>query len=143
ELLCEPHRAPGRERLEPLTVRARVAIAGDAITVDLTGTSPQTAGPNNVGAALAPTGAFTIIKSFLDPGSDVNSGAFRPLTVISPRGTIVNADPPAPCGGMVEGKYAVETAGEGALAQALDGKVAGDLKGGGNHCYVGGPDPRT
>src|SRR6185369_11257982 len=106
-------------------------------------TSPQTAGPTNVGPAMAPTGAFTIIKSFLDPGSDVNSGAFRPLTVITPPGTIVNADPPAPCGGMVEVKYCVETAVQGALAQALDGKVAGDLKGGGNHCYVGGPDPRT
>ena len=44
---------------------------------------------------------------------------------------------------MVEVKYCVETAVMGALAQALDGKVAGDLKGGGNHCYVGGPDPRT
>ena len=31
----------------------------------------------------------------------------------------------------------------GALAQALDGKVTGDLKGGGNHCYIGGPHPRT
>ena len=92
---------------------------------------------------MAPTGAFTIVKSFLDPGSDVNSGAFRPLTVITPPGTIVNANPPAPCGGMVEVKYCVETAVMGALAQALDGKVAGDLKGGGNHCYVGGPDPQT
>jgi N-methylhydantoinase B len=91
---------------------------------------------------MAPTGAFTIVKAFLDPGSDVNSGAFRPLTVLTPPGTIVNADPPAPCGGMVEVKYCVETAVQGALAQALDGKVAGDLKGGGNHCYVGGPDPR-
>ena len=139
----EAHLESGRERLEPLTVRARVAIAGDTITVDLTGTSPQTAGPTNVGPAMAPTGAFTIVKSFLDPGSDVNSGAFRPLTVITPPGTIVNADPPAPCGGMVEVKYCVETAVQGALAQALDGRVAGDLKGGGNHCYVGGPDPRT
>jgi len=42
---------------------------------------------------MAPTGAFTIVKSFLDPGSDVNSGAFRPLTVITPPGTIVNANP--------------------------------------------------
>jgi N-methylhydantoinase B len=92
---------------------------------------------------MAPTGAFTIIKSFLDPGSDVNSGAFRPLTVITPPGTIVNADPPAPCGGMVEVKYCVESAVMGALAEALDGKIAGDLKGGGNHCYVGGPHPRT
>jgi len=142
EYVYEAHLESGRERLEPLTVRARVAIAGEAITVDLAGTSPQTAGPTNVGPAMAPTGAFTIIKAFLDPGSDVNSGAFRVLTVLTPRGTIVNAEPPAPCGGMVEVKYCVETAVMGALAQALEGRVAGDLKGGGNHCYVGGADPR-
>ena len=141
EYVYEAHLESGRERLEPLTVRARVAVAGDAITVDLAGTSPQTAGPTNVGPAMAPTGAFTIIKAFLDPGSDVNSGAFRPLTVLTPRGSIVDADPPAPCGGMVEVKYCVESAVMGALAQALDGRVAGDLKGGGNHCYVGGADP--
>ncbi len=143
EYAYEAHLESGRERLTPLTVRARVVVAGDAITVDLAGTSPQTAGPTNVGPAMAPTGAFTIVKSFLDPGSEVNSGAFRPLTVLTPLGTIVNAEPPAPCGGMVEVKYCVESAVMGALAQALDGKVAGDLKGGGNHCYVGGPDPMT
>src|SRR5438552_9751763 len=143
EYVYEAHLEAGTERLEPLTVRARVTVAGDTIGVDLTGTSPQTAGPTNVGPAMAPTGAFTIVKSFLDPGSEVNSGAFRPLTVITPPVTIVNANPPAPCGGMVEVKYCVESAVMGALAQALDGKVAGDLKGGGNHCYVGGPDPRT
>ncbi|MEK7715499.1 MAG: hydantoinase B/oxoprolinase family protein, partial [candidate division NC10 bacterium] len=143
EYIYEAHLESGRERLEPLTVRARVIVAGETITVDLTGTSPQTAGPTNVGPAMAPTGAFTIIKAFLDPGADVNSGAFRPLTVITPPGTIVNADPPAPCGGMVEVKYCVESAVMGALAQALGGKVTGDLKGGGNHCYVGGPHPRT
>ncbi len=143
EYSYEAHLESGRVRLEPLSIRARVVVAGEAITVDLTGTSPQTAAPTNVGPAMAPTGAFTIIKSFLDPGTDVNSGAFRPLTVITPPGTVVNAHPPAPCGGMVEVKYCVETAVMGALAQALDGRVAGDLKGGGNHCYVGGPDPRT
>jgi N-methylhydantoinase B len=143
EYVYEAHLESGHERLEPLTVRARVVVAGDEITVDLTGTSPQTAGPTNVGPAMAPAGAFTIVKSFLDPGADVNAGAFRPLHVITPPGTIVNARPPAPCGGMVEVKYCVESAVMGALAQALDGKVAGDLKGGGNHCYVGGPHPRT
>ena len=143
EYVYEAHLESGRERLEPLSVRARVTVAGDTIAVDLTGTSPQTAGPTNVGPAMAPTGIFTIVKAFLDPGADVNSGAFRPLTVLTPRGSIVNADPPAPCGGMVEVKYCVESAVMGALAAALDGKVAGDLKGGGNHCYVGGPHPRT
>jgi N-methylhydantoinase B len=143
EYVYEAHLESGREKLEPLTVHARVVVAGDAILVDLAGTSPQTAGPTNVGPAMAPTGAFTIVKAFLDPGADINSGAFRPLTVLTPPGTIVNAEPPAPCGGMVEVKYCVESAVMGALAQALDGKVAGDLKGGGNHCYVGGPHPRT
>ncbi len=133
----------GRERLEPLVIRAAVTVAGDAITVDLAGTAPQTAGPTNVGPAMAPTGAFTIIKSFLDPGGDINSGAFRPLTVLTPEGTIVNARPPAPCGGMVEVKYGVESAVMGALAQAIGGRVTGDLKGGGNHAYLGGVDPRT
>jgi N-methylhydantoinase B len=143
EYVYEAHLESGRQRLEPLTVRARVTVADDTIAVDLTGSSPQTAGPTNVGPAMAPTGAFTIVKSFLDPGADVNSGAFRPLSVVTPPGTIVNAEPPAPCGGMVEVKYCVESAVMGALAPALGGKVAGDLKGGGNHCYVGGPHPAT
>jgi len=133
----------GRERLELLLVQAAVTVSGDTITVDLTGTAPQTNGPTNAGPAMAPTGAFTIIKSFLDPGGDINSGAFRPLTVITPEGTLVNARPPAPCGGMVEVKYCVESAVMGALAQAIEGKVTGDLKGGGNHAYLGGVDPRT
>ena len=129
----------GRERLEPLRVRASVTIEGDSITVDLAGTSAQTAGPTNVGPAMAPTGAFTILKAFLDPGGEINSGAFRPLRVLAPEGTVVNARRPAPCGGMVEVKYCVESAVMGALARAVAGKVTGDLKGGGNHCYVGGP----
>src|SRR5881397_1072911 len=115
EYVYEAHLEAGTDRLEPLTVRAKVVVAADTITVDLAGTSPQTAGPTNVGPAMAPTGAFTIIKAFLDPGADVNSGAFRPLTVLTPRGTIVNAEPPAPCGGMVEVKYCVESAVMGAL----------------------------
>lgn len=140
EYMYEAYLEGGRERFEPLRVRATVRIAGDAVTVDLTGSSPQTAGPTNVGPAMAPTGAFTILKAFLDHGGDINSGAFRPLTVIAPEGTIVNARRPAPCGGMVEVKYCVESAVMGALAQAIGGKVTGDLKGGGNHCYIGGPD---
>jgi N-methylhydantoinase B len=132
----------GRDRLEPLRVRATVTVEDESITVDLTGTSPQTAGPTNVGPAMAPTGAFTILKSFLDPGGEINSGAFRPLRVIAPEGTVVNARRPAPCGGMVEVKYCVESAVMGALARAMEGKVTGDLKGGGNHCYVGGPTPK-
>jgi N-methylhydantoinase B len=140
EYTYEAYLEGGRERLEPLRVKATVRIAGDEVVVDLSGTSPQTAGPTNVGPAMAPTGAFTILKAFLDPGGDINAGAFRPVRVITPEGTLVNARRPAPCGGMVEVKYCVESAVMGALSQAIDGKVTGDIPGGGNHVYVGGPD---
>ncbi|MBI4241764.1 MAG: hydantoinase B/oxoprolinase family protein, partial [Candidatus Rokubacteria bacterium] len=143
EYCYEAYLEGGRDRFEPLLIRARVTIAGDSVVVDLTGSAPQTKGPTNVGPAMAPTGAFTILKAFLDPGGEINSGAFRPLTLIAPEGSVVNARLPAACGGMVEVKYCVESAVMGALAQAIQGKVTGDLKGGGNHCYVGGTDPRT
>jgi len=129
----------GRERLEPLRVRASVTIERESITVDLAGTAAQTAGPTNVGPAMAPTGAFTILKSFLDPGGEINSGAFRPLRVLAPDLLHAAARRPAPCGGMVEVKYCVESAVMGALARAMSGRISGDIKGGGNHCYVGGP----
>src|SRR5262249_6630900 len=138
EYAYEAYLEGGHDRLEPLRICATVRVAGDTVTVDLTGTAAQTAGPTNVGPAMAPTGAFTILKAFLDPGGEINSGAFRPLTVIAPEGTIVNARRPAPCGGMVEVKYCVESAVMGALARAMAGKVTGDLKGGGHHCYIGG-----
>ncbi len=143
EYRYEAYLEGGRDHFEPLIVRAKVVIAGDSVTVDLTGSAPQTQGPLNVGPAMAPTGALTILKAFLDPGGEITSGAFRPLTVITPEGTVVNARPPVACGGMAELKYCVESAVMGALAQALVGKVTGDIKGGGNHCYVGGVDPRT
>src|SRR5262249_13482020 len=37
----------GRDHLEPLRVRATVSVSGEGVTVDLTGTAPQTAGPTN------------------------------------------------------------------------------------------------
>ena len=93
---------------------------------------------------MAPTGAFTIIKSFLDPGTDVNSGAFRPLTVITPPGTIVNANPARAVRRHGRGEVLRGDRGDGrARPGPRRAQVAGDLKGGGNHCYVGGPDPRT
>src|SRR5262249_59363926 len=61
EYLYEAHLEAGRERLEPLTVRARVVGAGDTITVDLAGTSPQPAAPTNGAPATARIDAVEII----------------------------------------------------------------------------------
>src|SRR5262249_56186384 len=54
QYVYEAHLEAGTERLEPLTVRAKVTISGDTITVDLAGTSPPTPGPPHPPPPLAP-----------------------------------------------------------------------------------------
>jgi N-methylhydantoinase B len=128
---------------DPLAVRATVRVQGDRMTIDFDGTAPQVAGPTNVGPAMAATGAFTIVKSLLDPGGDVNQGSLRPIEIRLPAKTIVNASLPAPCGGMVEVKYAVESAVMGALGPLKPDHLTSDNKGGGNHVYISGTDDRS
>ena len=130
----------GQQQLRPIKVKVALTVAGDTVTVDFEGSSKQQAAPLNVGPGSTAVGVFTIIKSFLDPWGDVNQGALKPINVIAEEGSILNARLPAPAGGSNEIKYCVEAAVMGALSQAIDGQVSGDIKGGSNHLYVGGSD---
>ena len=87
----------------PVRVRAlRVALTihEDHIEADFTGTSAQVAAPLNAGPAIAPTSVMTVVKSFLDPSGPINSGTLRTIKVNVPKGSIVYAQRPAPCGGL-------------------------------------------
>jgi len=126
---------------EPLVAKLKLTIDGEAMIADLTGASPQTSGPTNVGPAMALNGVASIVKSFLDPYTPVNHGSFEPIEVINPVGSFLNARLPAPCGGMVECRALLCGLMVGALGQALPEKLVGDLKGGANHVYVSGARP--
>ena len=126
---------------EPLRARLALTIDDGAIIADLTGASPQTGGPTNVGPAMALNSVGTIVKAFMDPETPINHGSFVPITVISPPGTFINARSPAPCGGMVEVKTVIDSMVVAALGQARPERLVGDLKGGANHMYISGPDP--
>jgi len=126
---------------EPLIGRLRLTVDGDRLIADFTGSSPQTGGPTNVGPAMAFNGVGSIVKSFLDPHTPVNQGSFLPIDVINPVGSFLNARLPAPCGGMVECRALICGLVVAALGQAAPDKLVGDLKGGGNHVYISGPQP--
>ena len=128
---------------EPVVVRVKIVVEGDHVLIDFTGSSPQTRGPLNAGPAVAPTGAFIILKSFLDPEGPINHGAFRPIRFINPEGSILNAAYPAPCGGFSEVRRCVESAIMGALAKAIPERVTGDIKGTANHLSISGPQPQS
>ena len=131
------------DSLEPVVVKVKITVERDNLLVDFTGSSPQTKGPLNAGPAVAPTGAFIILKSFLDPDGPINHGAFRPIRFINPEGSVLNANYPAPCGGFSEVRRCAESAVMGSLAKAIPDRVTGDIKGTANHLHISGLSPQS
>lgn len=124
----------------PVLVRVAVTVAGNELRVDFSGSSPQVRGPVNCSLAVTATGAFVALKALLDPQGHINEGAFRPVAVVAPEGTVTNARFPAAVGGFSEMRRRIESLVMGALAAAAPTYVAGDHKGASNHTYIGCED---
>ena len=79
-----------------IPIRAAVTIDGDTMTIDLSESSLQVTGFLN--SAYANTRSLAHAATMYLAPADVpkNEGSMRPVRVIAPRGTIVNASPPAP-----------------------------------------------
>lgn len=84
---------------EPINIRATVTIADDEISVDYAGTDAQSRYGINV--PLNYTAAYTTygLKALISPEVPNNEGAFRPLTITAPPGSILNALHPVPVAG--------------------------------------------
>lgn len=124
----------------PLRVACSLTIEGETVTADFAGTSPQVPAPLNAGPAIGATSVMTMVKSFLDPAGDINSGTLRPCRVLSPVGSIIHATYPAPCGGLNEVRFAADAAVMAALARSMPERITGDVRGTSNHTYIGGHD---
>ncbi|MBK17654.1 MAG: 5-oxoprolinase [Rhodospirillaceae bacterium] len=124
---------------EPLVVRLKLTVDGDSIGADFTGTSAQTNGPTNCGPAMAFNAVGTIVKAFLDPKTPINHGSFNPISVIAPEKSFINARETAPCGGMAEVKFLIDSVVAAAMGQVVPEMSVGDLKGGANHIHIAGP----
>jgi N-methylhydantoinase B len=125
---------------EPLLLPLALTIAGDRMIADFTGASPQVPFPVNSTAAVSAAAVFITMKSVFDPQAPLNQGSFRPIEVITPPGTIVNVQRPAPAGSHGEIRKRVIATMIGALAQIVPDKVAGDLCRTSFHNLIGGFD---
>ncbi|MEM9056889.1 MAG: hydantoinase B/oxoprolinase family protein, partial [Pseudomonadota bacterium] len=82
---------------EPIPVELSLTVAGEDITVDLTGSAPQATGPVNCGITQTIAAARVAYKLLICSEVSPNGGSFRPLTVNAPAGTIFSAQEPAAC----------------------------------------------
>jgi len=109
-----------------IPLRVRVLIDGEEIRVDFSGSAPQVAG--NLNCPLPVTRAATLfaIRALTDPDAPASAGAFRPVTIDAPAGSVLNANPPAAvAAGNVETSSRVADLLFAALAEVADGPAQG------------------
>jgi N-methylhydantoinase B len=120
------------------------ARARHAVTVDFTGTDPQVQGSINAVEAITYSACFYVFRCLLAEDVPATAGLTRPIRVIAPAGTVVNARPPAAvAGGNVETSQRIVDVLLRALAQALPEQIPAAASGTMNNLTIGGIDPRT
>lgn len=77
-------------------VKVKLTVNDGALTFDFTGSSPQIRGFKNSSLANTYSAVNVAVAAFFGAHLPRNAGAFRPVTIIAPEGTVVNALPPAP-----------------------------------------------
>jgi N-methylhydantoinase B/oxoprolinase/acetone carboxylase alpha subunit len=133
---------PAEEQQEPTAVVVTVAIAGDEVTFDFTGTGEQRRGNVNAVEAVTVSAVAFALRSVTDPTIPANGGALRPVHVVAPAGTVVAAVPPVAVGaGNVEVSQRVADVCLGALAQARPDRVGAGSQGTMNNVLIGGTGP--
>ena len=84
-----------------LTVSA--TVAGDLISLDFTGSAAQYEGNLNCPLAVTRSACYFAVRVLCDAEIPSSAGAYRPIEVIAPEGSLLNARPPAAvAGGNVE-----------------------------------------
>jgi N-methylhydantoinase B len=113
-------------------------------TVDFTGSSQQVAGSINAVEAITVSACFYVFRCLLSEDVPATAGLLRPIRVIAPEGTVVNARPPAAvAGGNVEMSQRIVDVLLRALAQAMPERIPAAASGTMNNLTIGGVDPRT
>ncbi len=136
------------EKPVKIAVEIRVSHRGkrkdpDAI-VDFTGSDPQVEGAVNAVKAITYSACFYVFRCLLAEDLPATAGLMRPITVIAPERSVVNAQPPAAvAGGNVETSQRIVDVLLRALFQAIPDRIPAAASGTMNNLTIGGIDART
>src|SRR5258708_7883041 len=114
------------------------------VTLDFTGSDPQVQGAINAVEAITYSACFYVFRCLLHEDVPATSGLMRPIRVIAPSGTAVNAKPPpAVAGGHVETSQRIVDVLLKALAQAIPHRIPAAASVTMNNLTIAGIDPRS
>ena len=84
-------------------IRVEVRVSPDGVVFDMSGTDPQVNAPWNAPYSVTLSAVYYALRAMTDPSIPPNHGCYLPVTVVCPRGCLLNPEPPRPVGaGNVE-----------------------------------------
>ncbi len=78
-----------------LLLRLRATVDGERLLLDFTGSAPQHDGNLNCPLAVTRSACLFAVRVLTDPDIPPTAGAYRPIEVRAPHGTVLNARPGA------------------------------------------------
>jgi N-methylhydantoinase B len=128
----------------PIRVSIRIDPSAMRAKVDFSGSGAQVNNSINAVYAITYSAVYYVFRCLLPDEAPATSGIMRPIEVIAPGGTVVNALPPAAvAGGNVETSQRIVDVVLRALAQAIPGRIPSASSGTMNNLTIGGLDVRT
>ena len=127
-------------------IRLSVQKTADRLIVDFAGTDPQVKGPMNAPLSVTASGVYCGLKTAVDPNNLIppNSGCWRTIEIRAPKGSVVNAEFPAPVVyANHEMSHRVADMVMGALVNFLPEQVMACSQGTSAILTLGGVDPRN
>jgi N-methylhydantoinase B len=116
----------GPDGAEDIELCVTATIAGDRLRLDFGGSDGQVDGNLNCPLSVTRSAAFFCVRVLLDPDAPPSAGAHRPVEVIAPEGSVLNARPGAAvAGGNVETSSRVADLVFSALADVAGGPAQG------------------
>ena len=127
---------------ENVPIKVAITISGEEMQIDFTGTSAQRPGCINAPVAVTVSACLYVVRCLLDEQAPANQGCLRPLTIITPLGSLVNPEPQrGVAAGNVETSQRITDVLLGAMAQALPDVIPAASQGTMNNMIIGGHDP--
>jgi N-methylhydantoinase A/oxoprolinase/acetone carboxylase beta subunit/N-methylhydantoinase B/oxoprolinase/acetone carboxylase alpha subunit len=115
---------------DPIKLRVTLTVQGDRLDIDFTGTDPQVRASINHPGEEAKSLVMMNLKTAFGTAIPRNSGAFRPLTIRIPEGTVLNPVPPAAVSARGLTQARIGNVLLGALAQIVPERVMAADEGG-------------
>jgi N-methylhydantoinase B len=122
-----------------IPLRVAVTIGRGRVRVDFGGTAAQVRGPVNANLAVTRSAVLYVFAALAGGSVPINDGIARPIEIIAPAGSIVNAlAPAAVAGGNVETSQRIVDVCLRALAHAAPDRIPAASAGSMNNVALGG-----